>query len=49
MGANGKFGVTKEGIIYVNGSLDYETDDILTFTVSPSVESNGKHSCDSHM
>jgi hypothetical protein len=32
-GADGKFGVTKEGVIYVNGSLDYETEDVLTFTV----------------
>ena len=33
LGANGKFGVTKEGIIYVNGSLDYEANDMLSFMV----------------
>ena len=33
VGANGKFGVTNEGIIYVNGSLDYETNDMLSFMV----------------
>ena len=33
VGANGRFGVTNEGVIYVNGSLDYEIDDILSFMV----------------
>lgn len=33
VGADGKFGVTVDGVIYVNGSLDYETEDLVTFMV----------------
>ena len=34
VGGDGKFGVTSDGAIYVNGSLDYETKILYTFLVS---------------
>ncbi|XP_028399940.1 protocadherin Fat 4-like isoform X2 [Dendronephthya gigantea] len=43
VGANGRFAVNSEGIIYVNGSLDYESDERFTFLVVAEEEAPYSH------